>query len=154
MLSSRSLASSRLFLKQAVRRTFGAKAPAPLEADSGGLATHVHHMMTLGLVISTPIYFLIPESSANGAVGTSLGLAWTTAVTGHSWIGLNYVCTDYVPKVSKALLGPARYVNMAIAVVTFLGLSKMCFSPGGIKGVLFALWRPKKKEDKDILKDF
>ena len=152
MLSSR--ASLRL-LKQATRRGRGlsAKAPAPLEADSGGLATRVHHAMTIGLAVATPIYFLIPESYANSALGTTVGLAWTGTVTAHSWIGLNYVCTDYVPKVSKALLGPSRYVNAVIAVVTFLGLGKMCFAPGGIKGVLFALWRPK-QQSKDPLKDF
>lgn len=149
--SSRALAQS---TKQALQRhrTFSAKAPAPLEADSGGLATHVHHTMTLGLAIFTPIYFLIPESSANSTLGTAAGLAWTGTVTAHSWIGLNYVCTDYVPKVSKALLGPSRYLNVGIALITFLGMGKMCFAPGGIKGVLMALWRPKKKDD--ILKDF
>lgn len=150
----RSMISSRasVLFKQAVRRGFSAKAPAPLEADSGGLATHVHHAMTVGLIVATPVYFGIPESWANGVVGTTFGLAWVTTVTAHSWIGLNYVCTDYVPKVSKALLGPSRYLNVAIAVVTFLGMGKMCFAPGGIKGVLAALWRPKKKTDP--LKDF
>uniref|UniRef100_A0A7S3PCE6 Succinate dehydrogenase [ubiquinone] cytochrome b small subunit n=1 Tax=Amphora coffeiformis TaxID=265554 RepID=A0A7S3PCE6_9STRA len=150
----RSLITSRasVLMKQAVRRGFSAKAPAPLEADSGKLATRVHHAMTVGLIVATPVYFLIPESSANGVVGTTFGLAWVTTVTAHSWIGLNYVCTDYVPKVSKALLGPSRYVNAAIAVITFLGMGKMCFAPGGIKGVLTALWKPKKKTDP--LKDF
>ena len=144
-----------LAIQRAIRQTtrqLSAKAPAPLEADSGRLATHAHHAMTVGLAVATPLLFALPESYANSAVGTSLGLVWTTTVTAHSWIGLNYVCTDYVPKVSKALLGPARYVNVAIAAVTFLGLGKMCFAPGGIKGVLLALWRPKKKEDP--LKDF
>lgn len=152
MLASRSLASSRLLFQQAARRTFSAKAPAPLEADSGKMGTHIHHTLNMVLAVATPIYFLIPESSANGVVGTTVGLAWVSAVTAHSWIGLNYVCTDYVPKVSKALLGPSRYVNVGIAVITFLGMGKMCLAPGGIKGVLFALWRPKEK--KDPLKDF
>ena len=150
----RSIVSSRaaVVAKQQVLRLrgFSAKAPAPLEADSGRLATHVHHTMTLGLAVITPLYFMIPESYANSVVGTTFGLAWTGTVTAHSWIGLNYVCTDYVPKVSKALLGPSRYVNAAIAVVTFLGMGKMCFAPGGIKGVLYALWRPKEKKEFDF----
>lgn len=146
------VSSRALVLTKQVVRNFSAKAPAPLEADSGRLATHVHHTMTVGLAVVTPLYFLIPESYANSALGVSAGLAWTATVTAHSWIGLNYVCTDYVPKVSKALLGPSRYLNVGIAVITFLGLGKMCFAPGGIKGTLFALWRPTTKPDP--LKDF
>ena len=86
-------ASSRGALPLVTKQTrgFSAKAPAPLEADSGGLATHVHHAMTLGLAVATPVYFLIPESYANSAIGTAFGLAWVTTVTAHSWIGLNYV---------------------------------------------------------------
>jgi succinate dehydrogenase hydrophobic anchor subunit len=144
--------SSRRAVLRSTTRNLSAKAPAPLEADSGRWATHVHHAMTLGLAVATPIYFMIPESSANGAIGTAAGLALTTTISAHSWIGLNYVCTDYVPKISKALLGPSRFVSAGIAIVTLLGMGKMCFSPGGIKGVLYALWRPKPKTDP--LKDF
>ena len=151
--SSSRVAQRALLLRQPLLLRRGASSKASLvEADAGGFATHVHHAMTVGLALLTPLYFILPESSANSAVGTTAGLAWSGTVTAHSWIGLNYVCTDYVPKVSKALLGPARYVNVGIAIVTFLGLGKMCLAPGGIKGVLLALWRPKKKEDP--LKDF
>jgi succinate dehydrogenase hydrophobic anchor subunit len=145
-------ARTRALSQQAVRRGLSSKAPSPLQGDAGPLATRVHHAMTLALVVATPVYFLIPEKSANGTLATTFGLAWTATVAAHSWIGLNYVATDYVPKISKSLLGPARYANLAIAAITILGMSKIVMSPGGIKGVMTPLWRPKTK--KDPLKDF
>jgi succinate dehydrogenase hydrophobic anchor subunit len=137
------------------RRLLSAKAPAPLEADSGGLATHVHHAMTISLAVLTPIYFIVPDSYTDSAVNKTFGVFLSANFAAHSWIGLNYVATDYVPKVSKALLGPARFVNFGIAVITFLGMSKIAIAgPGGIKGALKGLWNPKKDDKKDILKDF
>ena len=56
---------------------------------------------------------------------------------------LNYVATDYVPKISKALIGPARIFNVVLGVVTFVGLSKIALNDrGGIKGMIMGLWRP------------
>jgi succinate dehydrogenase hydrophobic anchor subunit len=37
----------------------------------------------------------------------------------HGWVGLNYVATDYV-QISKAMMGPARIVNVGIAIVTLI----------------------------------
>mmetsp|Transcript_92458 Transcript_92458/g.258421 ORF Transcript_92458/g.258421 Transcript_92458/m.258421 type:complete len:146 (-) Transcript_92458:90-527(-) len=128
----------------ATRRNF---ATGPLEADSGKLATHIHHAMTTALIGLAPAYFLVPDSYTDGIFNKLFGVGLTATITAHSWIGLNYVATDYVPKVSKALLGPARIVNAGIAVVTFLGLSRIAVSsPGGIKGCVKGLWNPPKKE--------
>ena len=70
-----------------------------------------------------------------------------TTVSAHSWIGMNYVATDYVPKVSKALVGPTRVFNAALGLVTFVGLSKIALNDkGGIKGAIKGLWRPQQKE--------
>ena len=61
---------------------------------------------------------------------------------------MNYVATDYVPKISKALLGPARVFNVGLGVVTFLGLSKVALNgKGGLKGAVKGLWRPVEKKD-------
>jgi succinate dehydrogenase hydrophobic anchor subunit len=137
------------------RRLLSAKAPAPLEADSGGLATHVHHAMTIGLAVLTPIYFIVPDSYTDSAVNKAFGVFLSANFAAHSWIGLNYVATDYVPKVSKALLGPARFVNFGIFVITFFGMSKIAIAgPGGIKGAVKGLWNPNKTEKKDVLHDF
>lgn len=126
------------------------KTPAPnaLEADAGALATRVHHTMTLSLAVLTPVYFLIPDPQS-GFFGKMFGVLLTANITAHSWIGLNYVCTDYVPKISRSLLGPSRVVVAGLCLVTMLGMSKIAVaSPGGIKGCVKGVWNgtSKKKE--------
>ncbi|CAB9516206.1 expressed unknown protein [Seminavis robusta] len=128
--------TTRSVVKRAVRKFSG----SPLEADSGGLATRGHHAMILALTVATPVYLVLPEESS---VSRGLGVLLTGNIAAHSWIGMNYVCTDYVPKVSKALLGPSRYFNAGLAIITFVGLTKMSLSsPGGIKGAVRGLWNP------------
>jgi hypothetical protein len=91
---------------------------------------------------------LVPDSYTDGIVNKSLGVFFSANVAAHSWVGLNYVATDYVPKISKAMMGPARIVNVGIAIVTLVGLSKISImSPGGLKGAIKGLWNPKPKED-------
>lgn len=120
-------------------RRFASKS-SPLEADSGGLATRAHHGMIVALTALTPVYFILPEESS---VSRGMGVVVAGTIAAHSWIGLNYVATDYVPKISKKLLGPARIFNAALAVITFAGLTKMSLSsPGGIKGAVKGLWNP------------
>ena len=114
-----------------------------MNGDSGGVATHFHHHLTTGLVGLAPVVFVLPSSweVANQLVGTVVA----ASVAGHSWIGLNYVVTDYVPKVNKALLGPARVINAAVGLVTFVGLTAIAFNHkrngGGIPGTISALWK-------------
>ncbi len=56
---------------------------------------------------------------------------------------MNYVATDYVPKLSKKLLGPARVFNLLLAAVTFVGLGKIALvSEKGLKGTVLGLWKP------------
>jgi hypothetical protein len=138
--------ASRAFSSTASRRRFSSN---PLDADSGALATHVHHSISLGLAALTPIYFLIPDTYSAGMFDKVFGVVLAANISAHSWIGLNYVATDYVPKVSKALLGPSRFAIAGMAGITFLGLSRMAISSdGGIKGCLKGLWNPPKKETK------
>ena len=113
---------------------FASKAGGGLEADSGALSTRAHHAMTTSLAIVTPIFFLVPDSMSDGTFNKMFGLALSVNIAAHSWIGLNYVATDYVPKISKALLGPARIANAALATVTLLGLARISLNnKGGIK---------------------
>jgi succinate dehydrogenase hydrophobic anchor subunit len=140
-------AASRLSCRTTVapRRLFSSSSDGPLAADSGALATHGHHTMNLALAVLAPIYFITPESYSDGFFGKTFGILLSANITAHSWIGLNYVATDYVPKVSKALLGPARMAIAGMSFVTFLGLSRIAVgSPGGIKGCVKGLWNPKK----------
>lgn len=119
-----------------------------MEADAGALATRAHHHMTTALAVLTPIVFLVPDSYTDGIVNKTIGVFFSANVAAHSWVGMNYVVTDYVPKISKAALGPARIVNAGIAVVTLVGLCKISImSPGGLKGAIKGLWNPKPKVD-------
>lgn len=125
---------------QAVRHA-SSDSSNPLAGDAGGIATHVYHNVNTFLVISTPLFLMAPDSWTAGPINQGWGVLMSATMSAHSWIGLNYVATDYVPKVSKALLGPSRIAAAGIATITFLGLSQVAlFSEGGIKGMLKALW--------------
>lgn len=133
---------------QTARARLSTKAPSALESDSGALATRVHHGMTTSLAVLTPVFFMVPDSMTDGKLNKLFGLFLSTNIAAHSWIGLNYVATDYVPKVSKALLGPARIVNAGLAAITLLGLYKISLmSEGGLKGVVKGVWNGKRKDD-------
>jgi len=122
--------------------------PSLLAGDAGHKATHLHHHLTTLLAISFPLYLLTPTSYIDGTVDKTLGLIVSTSIAGHSWIGLNYVATDYVPKISKGLVGPARVVTALMGVVTAVGLGKVVVNEkGGVKGAVKALWRPVGKKD-------
>mmetsp|Transcript_26586 Transcript_26586/g.37444 ORF Transcript_26586/g.37444 Transcript_26586/m.37444 type:complete len:158 (-) Transcript_26586:252-725(-) len=118
-----------------------------LEGDSGAVATHIYHKVTTFMAVATPLYFMVPDSMTDGPVNQGFGILLASNIAVHSWVGLNYVATDYVPKISKSLLGPARIVNAGIGAITLFGLSAIALSPGGIKGTLKALWNPKVKEE-------
>ena len=123
------------------------KSSSPLDGDAGNLATHVHHKMTTFLSIATPLYLLSPESMDNSIIDKSIGLLLAFNVSAHSWIGLNYVVTDYVPKVSRAMVGPARVLTAGIGAVTLVGLGKIATNDkGGLKGAALGLWKEKKVE--------
>ena len=121
--------------------------PSFLEGDAGAAATHVHHALTTFLAVATPAVFLMPDSMSEGLVDKAFGVLVAASVSAHSWVGLNYVVTDYVPKVSKSLVGPARVVTAGIGAISLLGLGKIALtSEGGIKGLIKGLWRPKPKQ--------
>jgi succinate dehydrogenase hydrophobic anchor subunit len=123
-----------------------------LEGDAGPLATRTYHALTTSLAVAAPVYMLIPDSYGDAAFNKMFGVFLSGNVTAHAWIGLNYVIRDYVPKISKQLLGPARIVNAGVCVFLFLGMSKIAvFSPGGIKAVVKGVWNGKPEKD---LNDF
>ena len=73
------------------RMMMSTSSPGPLEADSGGLATHAYHTLNLGLAVATPLYFILPIE--NGIFGKIFGVALAGSMSAHSWVGLNYVGT-------------------------------------------------------------
>lgn len=118
-----------------------------LEADTGPWATRIYHTATVLLGVGAPLYLLVPDSLGDSTFNKLFGVALSANISFHSWIGLNYVAADYVPKVSKALLPPARIAIAGMAAITFLGLTKLSLtSPGGIKAAIKGPWTGKKQE--------
>ena len=117
-----------------------------LEADTGPWATRVNHTAAVFLGVAAPIYMLVPDSMGDSTFNKLFGLVLSANISFHSWIGLNYVAADYVPKVSKALLPPARVAIAGMVAVTFFGMSKAAFGPGGIKAVIKGPWTAKSKD--------
>jgi len=122
----------------------------PLQGDAGNIATHIHHKMTTFLAVATPIYFLAPIDAEGGSTSLpnkAFGTLLAINISAHSWIGLNYVITDYIPKISKSLTGPARFVTAGLAGVTLIGLGRVATNDqGGIRGTITALWRKDEKK--------
>ena len=70
-----------------------------------GLAVKVYHRVNLALLGATPVALATDNTFLSFPV--DMGLAIMFPLHGH--IGMNYVITDYVPKLlSKAAVGPAR----------------------------------------------
>jgi succinate dehydrogenase hydrophobic anchor subunit len=139
--------SSTSAIRRTALTTTRSLSDSPLAGDTGRKATHLHHGMTSFLALATPIVMFTPDSYTDGMVDKAFGMLVATTISAHSWIGMNYVATDYVPKISKGLLGPARVFNALLGVVTFVGLSKIALNDkGGIKGTVKGLWNRPKKE--------
>ncbi|KAL7559085.1 hypothetical protein ACA910_017501 [Epithemia clementina (nom. ined.)] len=161
LLSGRNIINRRQ-PQQSIQRKFAsssssapAASPSPLQSDVGPLATRVHHGLTMGLAVLTPLYFAVPDSYTGSVFNKIFGLLLSANITAHSHIGLNYVATDYVPKISKALLGPARVAILGLSVFTLLGMGSIAIgSPGGIKGTVKGVWNPLPKEKTESLTDF
>lgn len=85
----------RLAASSATRRSMS----SVLEGDTGKIGTKIHHGLSTGLAVLTPLYMFTPDSMTDGTLSKMFGLLLTVNITAHSWIGLNYVCRDYVPKV-------------------------------------------------------
>ena len=100
--------------------------------------------MTTMLAVGTPIILLTPDKYTDGLLNKAFGIILAINVSGHSWIGLNYVATDYAPKISKNFIGPARFASASMGIITLLGLGKIALNDkGGIKAVMKGLWTPK-----------
>lgn len=133
-------------MKSATRKLSDSSAHKWGQGDTGTLATRGHHAMILALTGLAPVWWVLPEESS---ISRGLGVLLSANVAAHTYIGMNYVATDYVPKISKALLPPARVFNVGLTLITLIGLTKMSLtSPGGIKGAIRGLWNPPKEEKK------
>eukprot|EP00520_Triparma_pacifica_P005145 CAMPEP_0118662020 /NCGR_PEP_ID=MMETSP0785-20121206/16598_1 /TAXON_ID=91992 /ORGANISM="Bolidomonas pacifica, Strain CCMP 1866" /LENGTH=94 /DNA_ID=CAMNT_0006555515 /DNA_START=99 /DNA_END=380 /DNA_ORIENTATION=- len=89
----------------------------------------------------TPVAFALSPSVINMPFDLALGLALPL----HAHIGMSYVITDYVPKVSKGLLGPARVMLLGVTGVTILGLAHVNLKGDGMTETVKSMWRGTKK---------
>ncbi|GMI35362.1 hypothetical protein TrCOL_g6346 [Triparma columacea] len=112
-----------------------------LKSDEGSLATSTYHKVNMAIMALTPVAFALSPSMINMPVDLALGLALPL----HAHIGMSYVITDYVPKVSKGLLGPARIVLLGVTGVTILGLGNLNLRGDGMTETVKSMWRGKKK---------
>jgi len=103
----------------------------------------VYHSSSALLALAVPFALL-----TDGTTGKIAGVGTAIGVSFHSWVGLNYVLRDYVPKFSHKLMGPARGFAVGISLFTGLGLSKMALSEGGLGKVMGSLWTKKSIEEK------
>ena len=94
--------------------------------------------MNLGLLGLTPLAIASEGSSLSFPVDMALAVAFPL----HGHIGMNYVITDYIPKLfGNAARGPSRIIMRGITGLTTLGLVKLNVEGPGITGALKALWR-------------
>ena len=102
------------------------------------IAVQLYHKVNLALLGATPV--ALATSSTPLSFPVDMGLAVMFPLHGH--IGMNYVLTDYVPKMfGKSALGPARAIMAGVTGVTVLGLVKLNLQGPGITGALKSFWR-------------
>ncbi|KAJ8613802.1 hypothetical protein CTAYLR_004906 [Chrysophaeum taylorii] len=107
-----------------------------IRADEGVLGVRVYHMLNLGVLWLTPVALVSPPPLTS-ICDTIIALAFPI----HGHIGMNYVLTDYVPKVfGKGARGPARVIMLGVTTATTAGLLKLNMDGPGVTGALKALW--------------
>ena len=116
-----------------------------LAADADvNLAVKVYHRVNLALLGATPLALATDNTALSFPVDMALGLMF--AMHGH--IGMNYVITDYAPKISKGIVGPCRIAMLGLTAFTVLGLLKLNTTGEGLTETLKKLWRGLPKEEK------
>jgi len=115
-----------------------------MNADSGKMATAGFHKINMLLLGLTPVAFALSPSPFAMPVDIALGLALPI----HAHIGMNYVITDYAPKISKGIVGPCRIAMLGLTAFTVLGLLKLNTTGEGLTETVKKLWRGLPKEEK------
>jgi len=106
---------------------------------------HLFHKTNIAAMALAPLILVLPDS---GAATMGYNVVMGLALPLHGHIGMTGILTDYVPKVSKAALTPARYVMVGITAITVLGLLKHNLAGDGMTKTLKALWRKPEAEEK------
>merc|ERR1711998_466971 len=80
-----------------------------VKADHSTSSLKIFHQTNILTMALTPIVFILPDI-APSMVTTAGNVVLGLALPLHAHIGMAGILTDYVPKVSKSALGPARLV--------------------------------------------
>eukprot|EP00640_Fibrocapsa_japonica_P006172 CAMPEP_0113934276 /NCGR_PEP_ID=MMETSP1339-20121228/1620_1 /TAXON_ID=94617 /ORGANISM="Fibrocapsa japonica" /LENGTH=118 /DNA_ID=CAMNT_0000936005 /DNA_START=221 /DNA_END=577 /DNA_ORIENTATION=+ /assembly_acc=CAM_ASM_000762 len=111
-----------------------------LKADQGALATKLFHYSSWIMPAAVPLaLYMGPCMPLDLTLGLLLPI--------HGHIGMNYVVTDYAPKIlPKSLWGPTRYAVLGVTLLSILGLTKLNLEGPGISATIKGLWRVKPEE--------
>merc|ERR1719164_33555 len=135
-MNSLILASGRSMLRTGLRATGrrarstateATGAEAFIKADHSSSSLRLMHKTNIVCMALTPVVFILPDilPASMGGLTTIGNVILGVVFPLHGHIGMAGVLSDYVPKVSKSLLGPSRLVLAGFTTVTILGLLKL-----------------------------
>lgn len=106
------------------------------------MANRVYHAGSLALAVVTPVAFLVPASP----LSMPLDVAIAALVPYHSYVAMNYVVSDYVPKgVGRQV---ARSAVILASLVAFSGLMVLATDGRGVANTVKSLWAKPAEEAK------
>eukprot|EP00968_Pinguiococcus_pyrenoidosus_P001546 scaffold69_cov248-Pinguiococcus_pyrenoidosus.AAC.40 len=124
---------------------FSTKTPSFGAADHGKIGTNMYHVINNVTLFVTPLAFILPQGYT-----MPIDLALNVLFPIHGHIGLNYVVTDYLPKIFPASFFPAARIAVAgLTGITFLGLLKLNLMGPGLTATLKSLWKKPKEESEN-----
>ena len=110
-----------------------------MAADEGALSTKVYHTVNMGILVLTPLAFILSPSKMNMPVDLALGVALPL----HAHIGMNYVITDYSKKMLGLSRGSCQVAMVGVTAVTMAGLTHLNVRGPGMTETVKGLWRGK-----------
>jgi len=110
-------------------------------ADSSKGLNKAYHASGLILAVLTPVALAVSPSPVTLPFDLLLGALFPL----HSHVALNYVISDYVPKVSRPA---ARGVILVATVIAAAGILQINLAGPGLTETIKSLWRPPKTSDK------
>mmetsp|Transcript_8280 Transcript_8280/g.13409 ORF Transcript_8280/g.13409 Transcript_8280/m.13409 type:complete len:158 (-) Transcript_8280:1158-1631(-) len=105
-----------------------------LAADQTMAAQMVFHKLNMGLMVLTPVAFLVAPTPL--AMPVDIGLSLVIPL--HAHIGMSWIFTDYLPGQSPT--GALRMVMAGATCLAIIGLLKVSVTGDGLIGTLKATW--------------
>mmetsp|Transcript_78778 Transcript_78778/g.218983 ORF Transcript_78778/g.218983 Transcript_78778/m.218983 type:complete len:146 (-) Transcript_78778:72-509(-) len=112
---------------------------APVIDTDSKQATKLYHTTQIAQAVLLPIALVLSPSSLNMPIDFALGVLFPF----HSYVAVNYVITDYVPKVARS---GARMALFVATIIAAAGMLKINVTGPGLTATVTNLWRKPKKE--------